>query len=263
MTPASNGHPWARQQLGENQTWVRWSDARSQKVAPGHLSSCHRPYFRWTVRKCPDRLQLGRGRNYWNIIDWWVSLSRNLRTTCATVPRATLLASKTSSEVEMGDLAPASSHHIVIIQSNFDNIVKCWKGAEQHFLITALAFYFIFRNQSKTLECMEHWGERRDGDCSIQFPCWIDPNMCNCADLNICALCNTQCAQPTPPAHQDHIVYQFYLHHHCNTQVQWNLSPLVHLEGLKNNHGCNTTIKKILKLLQILKIMQLFQICKI
>ena len=67
--------------------------------------------------------------------------------------RATLLASKTSLVVEMGDLAPAS-HHIVIIQSNFDNIVKCWqwKGAEQHFLI-------IFRNQSETLECMEHWGE--------------------------------------------------------------------------------------------------------
>ena len=122
--------------------------------------------------------------------------------------RATLLASKTSLVVEMGDLAPAS-HHIVIIQSNFDNIVKCWqwKGAEQHFLITALAFYFIFKNQSKTLECMEQWGERRrDGDCWIQFPCWVDPNMCNCADLNICAMCSTQCAQPTPPAHQDHIV---------------------------------------------------------
>ena len=80
--------------------------------------------------------------------------------------RATLLASKTSLVVEMGDLAPAS-HHIVIFQSNFDNIVKCWqwKGAEQHFIITVIAFFFrvkplfIFRNQCETLECMEQWGE--------------------------------------------------------------------------------------------------------
>ena len=47
LTPAFNEHPWARQQLGIR-LGVRWSDARSQKVAPGHLSSCHRPYFRGT-----------------------------------------------------------------------------------------------------------------------------------------------------------------------------------------------------------------------
>ena len=116
-----------------------------------------------------------------------------------------------------GDGAPAS-HHIVIIQSNFDNIVKCWqwKGAEQHFIITVIAFFFrvkplfIFRNQCETLECMEQWGEEGwwllnsisllDRSqyvqlCRSQYMCSVQHTMCttdsSCSSRSHCCASST------------------------------------------------------------------------
>lgn len=114
-----------------------------------------------------------------------------------------------------GDGGPAS-HHIVIRHHSKQlwqycqmlTMKRSW--AEQHFLITALAFYFIFKNQSKTLECMEHWGEEGwwlfnsisllDRSqyvqlCRSQYMCSVQHTMCttgsSCSSRSHCCTSST------------------------------------------------------------------------